>query len=338
MRSQNEASPNYPSTAADMLHPVVESDIDRRGVLEERTWRCLAGAERGGAAEAAILVSRWIDPSTTSLPQNLVSAPDRHIIGVALKSTRPRLARGPHTIFDGVMAAGTLLVTGPSQVLTADFGAPSDFVHFHVLSKFFRERQRAARPGTSDGIADLSDLIIRDPLAELLGRTLLENGGIEDALYAESIGRTLAMHIARLRPQHRSVCALPQWRLQRVQQYINTHLENALSLSHLASLVGLSRMHFAAQFREATGYRPHEYVLTRRIERAKDILANTNMPIAEVALSVGFSAQSHFSTVFKRLTGDTPARWRRMVASVTAPCMRFSAYEQPRAGILSATR
>jgi AraC-like DNA-binding protein len=70
-------------------------------------------------------------------------------------------------------------------------------------------------------------------------------------------------------------------------------------------------MHFAAQFRAATGRRPREYVLQRRIDRAKEILLSTDMPLAEVALAVGFQEQSYFSTVFKRLTDETPARWRQ---------------------------
>lgn len=102
------------------------------------------------------------------------------------------------------------------------------------------------------------------------------------------------MHVARIRLPRPIVCALPKWRLQRVQEYIDAHLDSALSLSDLASVVGLSRMHFAAQFRGATGYRPHEFFLSRRIEKAKAIMSDTSAPIAEVALSVGFQAQSHF--------------------------------------------
>jgi AraC family transcriptional regulator len=80
-------------------------------------------------------------------------------------------------------------------------------------------------------------------------------------------------------------------------------------------VAGLSRMHFAAQFRAATGYRPHEYLLYQRIESAKSMLSGTDMPLAQVALSVGFQAQPHFSTVFKRITGESPARWRRAMKS-----------------------
>jgi AraC family transcriptional regulator len=69
-------------------------------------------------------------------------------------------------------------------------------------------------------------------------------------------------------------------------------------------------MHFAAQFRAATGFRPHEYLLLKRVEHAKIALAETGMPLVEVAFSVGFNAQAHFSTVFKRFTGKSPARWK----------------------------
>jgi transcriptional regulator GlxA family with amidase domain len=77
-------------------------------------------------------------------------------------------------------------------------------------------------------------------------------------------------------------------------------------------------MHFAAQFRAAIGYRPHEYLLFCRIDRAKDMLADADAPLVEVALSVGFQSQAHFSTVFKRLTGHTPAQWRRANAETAA--------------------
>ncbi|WP_244553287.1 helix-turn-helix transcriptional regulator [Bradyrhizobium erythrophlei] len=77
-------------------------------------------------------------------------------------------------------------------------------------------------------------------------------------------------------------------------------------------------MHFACQFRAATGLRPHEFLLQRRICRAKELMRGTSMTIAEIALTVGFLTQAHFTTVFKRFVGYTPRQWRTVnqVASV----------------------
>ncbi|WP_258767447.1 helix-turn-helix domain-containing protein [Bradyrhizobium arachidis] len=213
------------------------------------------------------------------------------------------------------MRAGTLHVTGPSQLLSAEFYAPCDFIHFHVSSDYLRQRQDAEGVGLTQPSSDLNDLIIRDPLAELLGRTLVESSNTRDGLYAESVGQTLVMHIARMELSQPTASALPKWRLKRVQEYVNAHLDEALSLADLAAVAGLSRMYFAGQFRAATGYRPHDYLLYQRIESAKSMLSSTDMPLAEVALSVGFQAQAHFSTVFKRFTGQSPARWRRAIRS-----------------------
>ena len=104
--------------------------------------------------------------------------------------------------------------------------------------------------------------------------------------------------------------ALPAWRLKRVTEFIETHGGERITLADLARTAGLSRMHFAAQFREATGLRPHEYLLRQRIEKAKAILAGSSVSIADVALTVGFGSQAHFAGVFKRFTGLTPRRWR----------------------------
>jgi AraC family transcriptional regulator len=108
----------------------------------------------------------------------------------------------------------------------------------------------------------------------------------------------------------KSVGSLQTWRLRRVIELVEANIEQPLALAALARAAGLSRMHFAAQFRQATGLRPHEYVLRRRIERAKEMLAMSALAIAEVALQVGFSSQGHFTAVFKRFTGMTPYRWR----------------------------
>lgn len=292
---------------------------DRPRFCEEKSWRCLPDTENDSASRAGILVSRWIETSASCRHEKAAPSSSRHIISVALKATRVKLTRGLSTVFDGPMPAGTLHITGPNQPLTAEFCAPCDFVHFHVSSDYLRACQKAAQSSQAEPIRDLNDLIVRDPLAELLGKTLIESGPADDGIYVESVAQTLVMHVARLEPSRHTVKALPKWRIKRVQEYVGTHLEECIRLADLAKAAGLSRMHFAAQFRAATGCRPHDYVLQQRIESAKDILSTTDVPLAEVALSVGFYAQPHFSTVFKRLTDETPARWRKRHRACARP-------------------
>lgn len=139
-------------------------------------------------------------------------------------------------------------------------------------------------------------------LTELTAHTWID---LPDRSRTEEASRTTQPDVPRAK-----VNALPKWRLRRVEHHIAAHFERSISLSELANVAGLSRMHFAAQFRAATGYRPREYLLTHRIEHAKSLLTTTERPLAEIALAVGFSTQAHFSTVFKRISGETPARWR----------------------------
>jgi AraC family transcriptional regulator len=126
--------------------------------------------------------------------------------------------------------------------------------------------------------------------------------------------------------------ALQTWRLRRVQDYVRAHISGAIRLSALASAAGLSKMHFAAQFRARTGIRPHEYVVRQRIASAQVLLLVTDTTIAEVGLCVGFSTQAHFTTVFHRYVGTTPYRWQRgqvpegRASSVKASRRRTSAH------------
>ena len=108
----------------------------------------------------------------------------------------------------------------------------------------------------------------------------------------------------------RQANGLITWRLKRVREFIDLHLAHSITLADLAKAVGLSRMHFAAQFRRATGVRPHEYVLRRRVERSREMLVCSNLPVVQIALNHGFETQSHYSAVFKRIVGETPGRWR----------------------------
>lgn len=280
----------------------------RLGLRQEQRWR--NPGEGTDEEQANVQATRWTDHATATRREQATAPTDRYVVGIALKPARLRLASGGVTLFEGTMPAGTLHVTAPGQHLEAEFRGSCDFIHLHVAAGYLHNRQAAlAEPDRA-----LGDLMVRDPAAMQLVRTLTEGSDGGDALYAESVGQTVVMRLLTLRRpcSPPRVAALPKWRLRRVQDHIDANIGEPVMLAHLAGAAGLSRMHFAAQFRAATGCSPHEYLLQQRIERAKSmLLSGTGTKLAEVALDVGFQTQSHFSTVFKRITGETPARWQR---------------------------
>jgi len=103
---------------------------------------------------------------------------------------------------------------------------------------------------------------------------------------------------------------LTHTRLQQVLDYIQTHLDRDLSLAELAEVINISPTYFASLFKQAIEISPHQYVIQRRVERAKVMLSKTDLAIADIALQVGFSSQSHLNQQFKRLTGMTPKQVR----------------------------
>ncbi len=133
-------------------------------------------------------------------------------------------------------------------------------------------------------------------------------------LYVESLTQALSIHLLR----HYSKCveiisskrSLTHAQVQQAVDYIHTHLERDLSLVELASAVNISPTYFAGLFRRTMGISPHQYVIQQRVEQAKVMLSKTDLAIADIALQVGFSSQSHLTQQFKRLTGMTPKQVR----------------------------
>ncbi|NOK10701.1 helix-turn-helix domain-containing protein [Corallococcus exercitus] len=99
--------------------------------------------------------------------------------------------------------------------------------------------------------------------------------------------------------------------LHRVRLFIEAHLARRIRVGELAQRSGLSVFYFTRAFRQSMGMTPHAYVQQRRVERARGLLSHTTRSLGDIALEVGFSSQSHFTTVFRRLTGLTPAVLRR---------------------------
>jgi len=97
----------------------------------------------------------------------------------------------------------------------------------------------------------------------------------------------------------------------RICAFIEEHLGEKISLDALSSVAGLSTNHFARAFQQSVGMPPHRYLLRRRLEHVEQMLRETQLPLSQIALTVGFSDQSHLARHFRRLTGVPPSLARR---------------------------
>ncbi|MBW4617077.1 MAG: AraC family transcriptional regulator [Desmonostoc vinosum HA7617-LM4] len=153
-----------------------------------------------------------------------------------------------------------------------------------------------------------------DPLVYQIGLALksaLENYGVASRFYAQAMTNALFVHLLQhYCTQQFIICehsgGLVKHKLQQVIDYINAHLHQDLSLRELATLVQMSPHYFCQLFKQSTHTTPHQYIIRCRIDRAKQLLIQGQLSIAEIATQVGFVDQSHLNRHFKRLMGVTP--------------------------------
>ncbi|MCW7540846.1 helix-turn-helix transcriptional regulator [Aquabacterium sp. A7-Y] len=158
---------------------------------------------------------------------------------------------------------------------------------------------------------------VPDPFIREVGNALhgdRRSGRPPGSAYLQSLAGVIAIHLARhytsVAPVPTVCGGLPLHKLNRVQAFVTEHLGEAIRVEQLAAEAHLSPYHFARMFKQATGQPPHLYVLMKRIERAKELLAESELPLIDVAARVGFRTQGHFTGVFHRYTGATPRIYR----------------------------
>lgn len=217
---------------------------------------------------------------------------------------RFELAPGTASIFTSGCELSSITWSGAHEVMLVEVGnsfswrglAPeSDGMELNLAPRFgIRDRQMAV-------------------LMHCM-KSEIENGCPMGHLYGESLSLALRAYLmgryALARRDTEDVkpkLSLTQFR--RVQDYINAHLSDNLSVSTLAGLVGLSPHYFSCLFKNTVGITPHRYVLNKRISEGRRLLTTRQSSILEVAMTLGFASQSHFTDVFRKVTGTTPRRF-----------------------------
>lgn len=138
----------------------------------------------------------------------------------------------------------------------------------------------------------------------------------ELSMLFEHFGSILAKQVISLQASHLFEKdpypkGIPEIKLRRVLEYIENNLSSPMQLSKLADIAAMSHYHFARAFKKSIGVTPVRYVWARRVDRAKIMLKNKDFALADITAKCGFSSQSHFTTLFRKITGTTPGIYRR---------------------------
>lgn len=243
------------------------------------------------------------------------SALDHHLICYC-PSGRSRLvqARGGK-VHDGVISAGMsyLMPAGYDSKWEGDSG----------LSARLRIPVSLVTAAAEEiGALNTSKVEIRntfealDPVVERLALMLLGEMNLQphpaQILIVDAASTALAAHVLRRynafeASKQRHEPSLDKKKLEQLTAYVEDNLDRSINLAELAAVVNVSRFHFTRLFKRSTGFTAISFVERRRIERAQALIAETILPLAEIALATGFADQSHFTRRFHRHVGCTPA-------------------------------
>ena len=241
----------------------------------------------------------------------------RHVVGVHLTgSVNLRQSRGGRTWMKHVRAGDITLTPA---------GEPKRFQHsgdnvvlLMQLEPALIDRVARERCGIRNGRLHLREEAGRtDPALVRLAQRLLsclgpegEEARLQAEAIAEEVALHLALHYAGDGNAMRAPTALAPHKLQRALEFIEAHLRDDFTLAEVAAAVVMSPGHFAHAFKASTGVAPHRFVVARRMELAKSMLRQTDLPVTEIAHEVRCASPSHFSVIFLRYTGRTPRDYR----------------------------
>jgi len=230
--------------------------------------------------------------------------------------------RGEHVAADGAFApqsktAGALTVVPNGPLPAARSLQQCDLLYCAFDQRLVSEVRNEVEGEVPSSLGLRSSCGRDHAISEILNLLFgeIELGGVSTRLYIDSLAHALTVRLLflgeRTPGQTRGPATLTRRKLSRVQELIESRLDAGLTLQELATAVGYSRSHFLRAFHATTGMTPHRYLLNCRIERARRLLGEAEMSIAQVAYCCGFSSQAHLTVAFRKVCGLTPGEYRR---------------------------
>lgn len=258
-----------------------------------------------------------LDVLTSPVPSGRFDSPvdHRHVLCLHLGEPVPVSYRADHSERTGTRLHGQFCVVPAGCSTRWTLSKPAMSLLLRLAPELMRETADAMRLGPSS--SNLAPAIhVRDPQIERIG-WMMQAESHDDypggRLFADGLASALAARILALQstqvPLHSPrMRALSPRLLRRVIEYIETHIEQDLSLAELAAVAGYSVSHFKPLFRNATGAPAHYFVMGRRVERARLYLINGGMSATEIALATGFTHSSHMARCMRRILGVAPTQ------------------------------
>ncbi|MBV8884197.1 MAG: helix-turn-helix domain-containing protein [Chroococcidiopsidaceae cyanobacterium CP_BM_RX_35] len=244
---------------------------------------------------------------------------DEHTICLSLASRPVRFLeiKGGKT-HTSLYGKGDISVTPAEMPFFARWDGDDHYLQIRIASRFIQQVAREALSMNPDQLELVPEFRTRNPHIESIGMLLLaelKQENLGSKLYIESLANVFVVHLLRqyaaAKPEPLMYeGGLPQHQLLQVLDYINDHLDQDIKLADLAALLDMSQFHFSHLFKQAIGISPYQYLLQQRIERAKQLLKQTDQSIMDIALLCGFNSHSHLSKQFRQLTGVTPRAYR----------------------------
>lgn len=243
-----------------------------------------------------------------------------HTLFFSLIDSPKRVTRIVEQAYEGSMNAGELFLV-PAGCPTFQAWETNDEAIIFLFTPDLLLRTAAQTEALNPDQIELRPVLIdQDSQIEKIARLFhseMQTEGLGDRLYSESLANCLAIHLlrqysatpAKLRSYDRG---LSREQLQRTIDYIQAHLDEKITLEAIAQHLNLSVYYFCELFTLSTGMPPYRYVLSQRVERAKQLLKNQReLSLTQVALDCGFANQSHFTKHFRKFTGITPKGYRK---------------------------
>jgi AraC family transcriptional regulator len=237
---------------------------------------------------------------------------------IALQLAGQRVKRVDKQKLGGIPGRFAILPAQSSSAWQSD--GESQFAHLYFTPEFLSDLALTAFDADPERFELIEGELIQDHQLQRL-----MNGAI--ALFSQpdrplpletnSLAQVLGIHLIR---RYSNLFAAPDSfdreklnaaQLQQVMEYIDENLGRSLTVQGLADVLHLSQYHFLRAFRNTLNQTPRRYVLQRRVTKAKDLIRQGELSLADIAYQLGFSSQSHLSTAFKQLTGVTPSQFQR---------------------------